>query len=98
MWKSLNPGHKVLAGDIIRYRLGSALLTSSQDKIYDVVKTDLHYFEIAPRIDKESCDEPDRKILKYMDVGYHISLEIWSGNVPYLPISDIGSTPTRSIP
>ena len=85
MWKSLNHGDKVLAGDTIRYRSGSALLTSSQDKIYDVVKTDMHYFEIVPKADKGSRDEPDRKIVKYMDVGYHISLEIWSGDVPYLP-------------
>jgi len=85
MWKPLNPGDKVLTGDTIRYRSGSPRLTSSQDKIYDVVKTDLHYFEMVVKADMHSSDEPDRKIVKYMDVGYHISLEIWSGNVPYLP-------------
>ena len=85
MWKSLNPGDKVLAEDTIRYRSGSPRLTSSEDKIYDVVKTDLHYFEMVVRADMQSSDEPDRKIVKYMDVGYHISLEIWSGIAPYLP-------------
>ena len=24
-------------------------------------------------------DKTDRKIIKYMDVGYHIKLEVWSG-------------------
>jgi hypothetical protein len=85
MWKSLNPGDKVLPGDTIRYRSGSPRLTSSQDKIYDVVKTDQHYFEIVVRADKEGGDEPERKILKYMDVGYHVSLEIWSGIAPFSP-------------
>jgi len=97
MWKSLNPGDKVLTGDIIRYRSGSPRLTSSQDKVYEVGKTDLHYFEMIVRADMQSSDkpdrndepgrndEPDRKIVKYMDVGYHISLEIWPGEVPYSP-------------
>lgn len=39
---------------------------------------------IVARPDKEGSDEPDLKIIKYMDVGYHISLEIWSGVAPYL--------------
>ena len=83
MWKSLNPGEKVLQGDTIRYFPGSPLLTSSQDKIYDVIKTDLHYFEIVARVDKDGSDDQYRKVVKYMDVGYHISLEIWSGQLPY---------------
>lgn len=82
MWKALNPGEKVLTGDTIRYRSRSSHLTASQDKIYEVVKTDLHYFEIAVRAENEAGGEPDRKIIKYMDVGYHISLEIWSGGAP----------------
>ena len=79
MWKSLHPGEKVHAGDTIRYRSGSPNLTSSFNKIYNVVKTDLHYFEIETRIDKRDTNEPDRKVIKYMDVGYHINLEVWSG-------------------
>jgi hypothetical protein len=83
MWQSLISGDKVLAGDTIRYRSGSPDLTSSQDKIYDVVKTDFHYFEMVARQKKEGSDELDRRTIKYMDVGYHISLEIWTGKLPY---------------
>jgi hypothetical protein len=84
MWKSLNPGEKVHTGDTVRYRSGSLFLISYLNKIYDVVKTDSHYFEIKIRDDKANGDEPDRKVIKYMDVGHHISLEIWSGNTPFV--------------
>jgi hypothetical protein len=84
MWKSLNPGEKVHAGDTVRYRSSSLFLMSYLNKIYDVVKADSHYFEIKIRDDKADSNEPDRKVIKYMDVGYHISLEIWSGNAPFV--------------
>ena len=79
MWKSLDPGEKVYAGNTIRYRSSLSFLKSSLNKIYDVVKTDLHYFEIEARADEADSNEPDRRVIKYMDVGYHINLEIWSG-------------------
>ena len=60
MWKTLKPGEKVLPGDTIRYRSDPRHLTSVQDRVYDVVKTDLHYFEIALRCDKECGNEPKR--------------------------------------
>jgi hypothetical protein len=85
MWKSLHPGDKVLKGDTIRFRSSTLHLTPSPDKVYDVVKTDQHYFEIVVRADKEGSDEPERKIVKYMDVGYHIRLEVWSGDAPFSP-------------
>lgn len=78
MWKSLHPGAKVLKGDTIRYKPDSSNLSSSKEKIYEVVKVDLHYFEIALKPDRENNEEPDRKIIKYMDIGYHIGLEVWS--------------------
>ena len=84
MWKSLNPGEKVHAGDTVRYRSSSLFLASYLNKIYDVVKTDSHYFEIKIRADRPDINDPDRKVIKYMDVGYHISLEIWSGNAPFV--------------
>ncbi|HEX9512858.1 MAG TPA: hypothetical protein VF939_20350 [Puia sp.] len=87
MWKSLNPGEKVQKGDTIRYQLKSAYLSSSKEEIYDVVKVELHYFEIALKPDKENNEEPDRKIIKYTDVGYHIRLEIWLD-----PASDLTDT------
>jgi hypothetical protein len=84
MWKSFNTGDKVCEGATIRYRLGSSHPLSSLEKIFDVIKTEQHYFEIVARSDQESGDEEDRRIIKYMDVGYHINLEIWSGKEPYL--------------
>jgi len=58
MWKSLNPGEKVHAGDTIRYRSGSLFLMSYLNKIYDVVKTDSHYFEIKIRDEYADSNEP----------------------------------------
>jgi hypothetical protein len=78
MWKTLNNGDRVIAGDSIRYRLGSSRFTGSPDVLYEVVKTDQHYFEVAARTDDGTLDKTDRKIIKYMDVGYHIKLEVWS--------------------
>jgi hypothetical protein len=85
MWKSLLPGDKVLRGDVIRYQPGTPRLISARDCIYDVVKTDQHYFEMFPRSDEACNDDPARKIIKLMDVGYHIHLEIWSGTLPLPP-------------
>jgi len=84
MWISFNTGDKVREGDSIRYRLGSTHPLSSLDKIFDVIKAEQHYFEIVTRSGQESGGEEDRRIIKYMDVGYHINLEIWSGKQPYL--------------
>lgn len=82
MWKTLKSGEKVLAGNMIRYRSDPSHRTAVQDRVYDVVKTDLHYFEIATRCDEACGNEPERNIIKYMDIGYHINLEIWSGARP----------------
>jgi hypothetical protein len=78
MWKTLNPGESVLTGDTIRYRLGLSRFTASADILYDVVKTDQHYFEVAVRNDEAGAGMTNRKIIKYTDIGYHIKLEIWS--------------------
>ena len=77
MWKTLNPSEKVLPGDSIRYRSDPRHLASVKERVYDVVKADLHYFEIVLRYDEECGNEPEREIVKYMDIGYHIYLEIW---------------------
>jgi hypothetical protein len=53
--------------------------------IFDVVKTDLHYFEIVVREAIEGSSEPAWKIVKYTDVGYHINQEIWSGKTTDSP-------------
>jgi len=95
MWKSLNSGEKAHAGDTIRYRSSSTYLRSSFNKIYNVVKTDHHYFEVEARVNEADNNELDRKVIKYMDVGYHISLEIWSGKEPFLARNEDGTGENR---
>jgi hypothetical protein len=76
MWKTILPGEKVTQGDSIRYQPSSSNL-SYRDKVYQVVKTEQHYFEIVIKPDNEdSGEDPDRKIIKYMDIGYHLGLEV----------------------
>jgi len=78
MWKTILPGEKVAQGDSIRYRPSSSNL-SYREQIYQVVKTDLHYFEIVVKAGNKGPEEqPGRKIVKYMDIGYHLRLEVLS--------------------
>ncbi|HXB45828.1 MAG TPA: hypothetical protein VNV85_17295 [Puia sp.] len=78
MWKSLNPGEIVLVGDTIRYKSETSDFTHSKDKIYNVVEADVHYFKIALDAGKETGETSDHRIIKYMDVGYHLGFEIWT--------------------
>ena len=82
MWKLLDPGQQVQTGDIIRYRPGLPHPTAVYRLVFDVIKTDQHYFVVAVKVDEEMAAKQDRTIIKYMDVGYHITLEIWSGKGP----------------
>jgi hypothetical protein len=79
MWKSLDHGERVQAGDIVRYRPGLPYLAAFRDRVFDVIKTDQHYFEVVMKAAEDSAGELERRIIKYMDIGYHIALEIWSG-------------------
>ena len=82
MWKTLLQGQKVATGDTIRYRPSSANL-SSKEIVYQVVKTELHYFEVVVKSDKENAEgHADRKVIKYMDIGYHLGVEIWAEPTP----------------
>jgi len=75
MWKPLLAGQPVCAGDRIRFSDKAAPLTV-HEKTFTVVKTDQHYFQLAP-----PDEEPDRswrmKIVKYFEVDYYYKLEIW---------------------
>ena len=78
MWKTILPGENVAPGDSIRYQPSASNL-SYREQVYLVVKTDLHYFEIVVKSGKEDPNgHPDRKIIKYIDIGYHLGLEILS--------------------
>jgi hypothetical protein len=78
MWKSLNPGESVSLGDIIRHITPHAI-SAFGERLYKVVRTELHYFEISPKQDQDTGPDvlPDRKIIKYTDIGYHLGVEIW---------------------
>ena len=78
MWAVLQPGQDVQAGDLLRFtNFYSTLL--NDDNLFEVVKTEQHYFEIITAQQKEKLKESfiGRKIIKYFDIGYHICLEIW---------------------
>ena len=78
MWKALLPGEKVTPGDTIRYLPSSSNL-SYKDKVYQVIKTEQHYFEVVVKTDEAGTEDLfDRKIIKYIDIGYHMGLEVWS--------------------
>jgi hypothetical protein len=77
MWKSLKPGDRVQPGDIIRHT--SPLSKSAfGENDYQVVKSELHYFEIAQKAENMPVPEStERKIIKYIDIGYHLLVEVW---------------------
>ena len=78
MWKSLNPGESVTMGDVIRH-ISSQAMAAFGEITYEVVCSELHYFVIAPK--QASSDskpgEPERRIIRYSDIGYHLGLEVW---------------------
>jgi len=56
MWKTINPGEKVSLGAIVRYQ-PSTYNSSYKEQIYQVVKTEQHYFEIIARPDNGEISE-----------------------------------------
>jgi len=90
MWKTLFPGEKVHPGDSIRYRSHLSYFKAYLGKVYQVMRADQHYFEMASGDDPATSPEQDIRVIKYMDVSYHITLEIWSGSEPFRAQSDDG--------
>jgi hypothetical protein len=75
MWKILKPGDKVSVGDNLRYRSNSNT-QQPEAEVYEVVRTDQHYFEIVRQTEKDKVSEPpDRKAVRYTDIGYNVLLE-----------------------
>ena len=64
MWKSLSSEDQVKPGDIIRH-ISSHAKSAFGEKSYEVVKTDLHYFEIAQKREKVSGQDSDRNELAF---------------------------------
>ena len=61
MWKSLNPGEMVSLGDVIRH-ISSHAVSAFGEKAYEIVRNE---------------PQKDRRIIKYIDIGYHLGLEVW---------------------
>ena len=80
MWKALNHGEMVSVGDTLRYRSNSNN-QPLEGETYLVVKSDQHYFEIIKERDDSDVPEPPRrKAVRYLDVGYNVLIERWSGH------------------
>jgi len=54
----------------------------AEDSLFEVVKAERHYFEIIPKTENERLMSglPERKIIKYIDLGYYVSLEVWKAS------------------
>lgn len=76
MWKSLKPGERVSLGDTIRH-ISSLSKAAFGEKVYQVVRSELHYFEIMIKPEILNGKESERKIIRYIDIGYHMLVEIW---------------------
>ena len=76
MWKSLKPGEQVQPGDIVRH-ISSHSKSAFGEHTYEVVKADLHYFEIEEKAEEPDSSRSERRIIRYSDIGYHRVLEIW---------------------
>ena len=78
MWKLMLPGEKVSLGDTVRFQpsINSSLY---KEKVYQVFKTEQHYFEIVVKVENDNfIENPVRRIVRYMDIGYHIGMEVWT--------------------
>jgi len=54
-----------------------------KEKIYQVFKTEQHYFEIVVKLENENfIEHPIRRIVRYIDIGYHIGMEVWTESSP----------------
>ncbi|MBS1566206.1 MAG: hypothetical protein JST39_17615 [Bacteroidetes bacterium] len=85
MWKPLSAVDEVTPGDLVRYMHAEMILQKvAEDSLFEVVKAERHYFEIIPKTENEMFmkgSQPERKIIKYIDLGYYVSLEIWKASL-----------------
>jgi hypothetical protein len=77
MWKIIQPGEKVALGDTVRF-LPSNNSSLYKERVYQVFKTEQHYFEIVAKLENDNfMENPVRRIVRYMDIGYHVGIEVW---------------------
>jgi hypothetical protein len=77
MWKQLTSSQNVRPGDKIRYIDGPSFVNA--ETLFRVVRTDHHYFEILCEPTNPNSAQPDlsRKVVRYFDIGYNVSMEVW---------------------
>ncbi|MGV3527702.1 MAG: hypothetical protein ACO1OO_02315 [Flavisolibacter sp.] len=73
MWTPLNAGENVSVGDKVRF-IGT--YPGHPRDPFTVVKTESHYFQIAPDEENRSADRR-RKVIKYYEIGYYLKVEVW---------------------
>jgi hypothetical protein len=77
MWKSLANTQRVFQGDKIRFN--NSPREFNTDTLFQVVKTDEHYFEVLPIApESDTLHNLAKKIVRYFDIGYYIQIEIWN--------------------
>jgi hypothetical protein len=77
MWKSLAFTQRVYQGDKIRFNQSHPAVNNLEN-LFEVVKTDEHYFEVLPvTSDVEALQNLAKKIVRYFDIGYYLQIEIW---------------------
>jgi hypothetical protein len=77
MWKSLAFTQRVYQGDRIRFNQTHPAV-NNHENLFEVVKTDEHYFEVLPiTSDVEALHNLAKKIVRYFDIGYYLQIEIW---------------------
>ncbi|MBO9203054.1 MULTISPECIES: hypothetical protein [Niastella] len=77
MWTIIQSGEKVALGDTVRF-IPSGNSSPFKEKIFQVFKTEQHYFEIVVKQENDGfMDNPVRRIVRYIDIGYHIGMEVW---------------------
>ncbi|OQP57718.1 hypothetical protein A3860_08795 [Niastella vici] len=78
MWKIIQPGDKLALGDTVKLLPSSIYSSTKKEKLYQVVKTEQHYFEIMLKPDDgDTGENAQRRIIRYLDIGYHIAVEVW---------------------
>jgi len=84
MWKSLSLTQKVYQGDKIRLHHATRE-GNNPAYLFQVVKTDEHYFEVLPIIQESDSrqDQFSKKIFRYFDIGYYIQIEVWDEKNTY---------------
>jgi hypothetical protein len=80
MWKSLANTQRVFQGDKIRFN--NSPREYKTDTLFQVVKTDEHYFEVLPIApESDPLQNLAKKIVRYFDIGYYVQIEIWNEEV-----------------